>query len=105
MLSVKHVVMFGLRPDADVAGIQRALLALPSSIPEIETHELGIDLRLPAGQTHPAGPNRTLAWTVTFANAEDYKVYDAHPEHQVVVKKIKDGMVANTRAAIQYELD
>ena len=103
--AVKHVVMFGLRADADKQGIQAALLSLPASIPQIQTHELGVDLQLPAGQRHPAGPNRSLSWTVTFANTKDYLTYDTHPDHQHVVSLIKEGLVPGTRAAIQYEIE
>lgn len=100
---VKHVVMFGVRPGTDMESIQSSLLALPNSIPQILDYELGVDLQLPAGQSHPAGPNRSLAWSVTFATTEDYQVYDRHSAHQEVVGRIKEVMIPGTRAAIQFE--
>ncbi len=76
----------------------------PKQINLITEYELGEDLKLPRGQNHPAGKNRTVCWSASFASIADYEVYEKHEAHiDVVTEKIKPIMIPGSRAAMQYE--
>ena len=108
MMPVKHIVMVSLKEDStddDLARVKAGFLGLPQHISAIQTFELGQDLELKSGQTHPAGKNRILSWTLTFDSAEDYESYNSHPKHQEFLKDIlKPVLLPGSRAAIQYDL-
>ena len=83
---------------------QAGLLNLPTCIQEITSCELGVDLKLEGGQKHPAGKNRSICWTATFASTTDYEIYETHEAHlQVITYLIKPVLEPGTRAAVQYE--
>jgi hypothetical protein len=107
-MTVKHIVMVSLKKEATDTALElvrAGFLALPSEIPAIKTFELGQDLNLESGQTHPAGKNRVLSWTLTFDTPEDYETYNSHPSHQAFLKDIlKPNMLPGSRAAIQYDM-
>jgi hypothetical protein len=108
MPKIKHIVMFGLKEDLTdekLEGVKAGLLALPDKIPQILDCQLGVDLLLPAGQSHPAGNNRSISWMAEFASARDYQRYETHPAHVALIENVlKPAMVPGTRAAIQYEV-
>jgi hypothetical protein len=109
-VGVKHVVMFSIREGISERKaskkIQKALLKLPQEIDEIKEFELGKDLKLPAGQNHPAGKNRLIAWTVTFDSVKDYNTYNEHPAHKAFLKDVLQPVVQpGSRAAIQYKYE
>jgi len=108
IMPVKHIVMVSLKEDSsdeDMARVKAGFLNLPQQISTIKTYELGQDLKLESGQTHPAGKNRVLSWTLTFDSAEDYETYNSHPKHQEFLKDtLKPAMLPGSRAAIQYDL-
>ena len=89
------------------AAMKQGLLGLPKKLdPIIATHELGFDLKLPSGQEHPAGKNRSVIWTATFGSIKDYEAYDTSSEHvEVVSTLIKPIIVPGSRSAIQYEME
>ena len=99
--------MFGIKEDAEaekVEAMKEGLLGLRKEIEVITAHELGVDLKLEGGQNHPAGKNRTLCWSASFASIADYEIYEKHQAHiDVVSNKIKPIMIPGSRAAIQYE--
>ena len=107
-MPVKHIVMFGFKDEAtadDLAHVRACLLNLPKQIKEIMDFELGVDLALESGQTHPAGKNRVICWMPTFANAADYEIYNQHPAHVSFINDIlKPVLLPGSRAAIQYEI-
>jgi formyltetrahydrofolate synthetase len=107
-MPVKHIVMFGFKEEAtieDVDRVQQGLLDLVKHIEEIKGFELGVDLALESGQTHPAGKNRVISWMPTFANAADYETYNKHPAHVSFINDIlKPVLLPGSRAAIQYEI-
>ncbi|VEU35011.1 unnamed protein product [Pseudo-nitzschia multistriata] len=83
--------------------MKSGLLGLPGVLPEITEHELADDLLLEGGQNHPAGKNRSVVWSATFASVEDYETYETSEEHVAVVTNlIKPIIVPGSRAAIQY---
>ena len=107
-MPVKHIVMFRLKEEAtaeDHKKIQDALLALvdTSGVPFL-SYECGADLRLPAGQTHPLGPNRHIVWTCSFATVEDYNTYNTSPTHLAFLSLLKPILEPDSRAAIQFEV-
>ena len=86
--------------------MKKGLLELPQLIPEITSHELGEDLKLPGGQNHPAGKNRSLVWSATFKSAKDYETYETAEAHvKVITQLIKPIIVPGSRAAIQYNIE
>lgn len=104
---VKHIVMFSFRQGtskSDIKHIRRKLLDLPRQIPEITTFELGKDLGLRSGQIHPAGKNRMIAWTATFASKQHYEIYSEHQAHKEFLDVLKSKILPGSRAAIQYEV-
>jgi hypothetical protein len=85
--------------------MKQGLLSLPEKVDGFIGFELGTDLKLPAGQNHPAGKNRSIAWSASFANVADYDRYNESKEHvEVVNNLIKPITVPGSRAAIQYEI-
>ena len=107
-MPVKHIVMFGFKDEAtgeDLARVRAGLLDLPKQINQIKDFELGVDLGLESGQTHPAGKNRVISWMPTFATAADYEIYNQHPAHVSFINDIlKPVLLPGSRAAIQYEI-
>ena len=104
---VKHIVMFSFREGtskSDIRRIRRRLLDLPRQIPEIRQFELGKDLELRSGQIHPAGKNRVIAWTATFASKQHYEAYAEHEAHKEFLDVLKSSILPGSRAAIQYEI-
>jgi hypothetical protein len=107
LVPVKHVVMFSFRQEvtrSEIRKVEQALLNLPKEIPQIQEFDLGSDLKLIAGQIHPAGKNRELCWSATFSCASDYKKYDRHPAHVAFLQTIKPLILPGSRAAIQYNI-
>ena len=100
--------MFGIKddvPSEKIEELKNGLLSLPKQIDVIRGFELGEDLKLPGGQSHPAGKNRSLCWSVWFASAGDYEAYDKHQAHvDVLNQKIKPILLPGSRAAVQYEI-
>ena len=107
-MPVKHIVMFRLKAEAtpaDHQAIQDALLALPNICGvKVLHYECGSDLRLPAGQSHPLGPNRHIVWSVTTATVDDYNTYNTSEAHTAFLAKLKPLLEPGSRAAIQYEI-
>lgn len=88
------------------AAMKQGLLRLPETVDGFLSFELGTDLKLAAGQNHPAGKNRSIAWSASFASVADYERYNESKEHVTVVNDlIKPIIVPGSRAAIQYEYE
>ena len=106
---IKHIVMFRLKDEcgeADLEIVREGLRALPAKIPAIVKHELGADLRLDGGQTHPLGKNRQLAWSVYFEDVSAYDDYDRSDAHREFLRDVMaPRLEPGSRAAIQYEVD
>ena len=103
--SIKHVVMFRFKPEtteSEMQAVQKALLNLPLQLPEIQTFELGTDLKLESGQKHPAGPNRQVCWTATFKSVQEYQSYNDSPAHVQFLQQLGPIVEPGSRAAIQY---
>ena len=107
-MPIKHIVMFRLHEQATAADhqtIQNALLALVGHCGvDFLAYECGADLRLPAGQSHPLGPNRHIVWSCTVQNQDDYNTYNTSPAHQAFLALLKPLLEPGSRAAIQFEI-
>ncbi|CAK9079307.1 unnamed protein product [Durusdinium trenchii] len=103
---LRHVVMIGVKESTSteqILAVKEGLAALKDTCGILD-FEFGMDLKLPSGQSHPAGKNRTCTWFADFPSVEAYEAYAAHPEHVKVINDlIKPIMEPGTRAAIQYE--
>lgn len=105
---IKHIVMFSFKDRTtkkDMGRIKKGLLNLPKQIPSIQSFELGCDLKLPAGQKHPAGKNRMISWTACFDSIKDYQTYDDHEAHKAFLGQLKEVVEPGSRAAIQYQIE
>jgi hypothetical protein len=78
-MTIRHVVLMKLKPDADVAAAKAALLSLKQKIAGIVEISWGSD-------NSPEGLQRgnTHGFTVDFADAKSRDAYLPHPEHQKV---------------------
>ena len=94
---ITHVVMMKFKPEVtaeEIDELEALLDRLPDRIDEIESYDFGRDV---------ARSDRSydFALVSVFANLDTLKHYQAHPEHQVVLKKL-GGMCAHI-AAVDYE--
>lgn len=98
--------MIGVKDGASqqqVAAVRDGLAALGDKCGYLD-FQFGVDLKLPSGQSHPAGKNRACTWYADFSSVEAYEAYASHPEHLKVLNDlIKPILEPGTRAAIQYE--
>jgi len=104
---LKHTVMFSFKDGTskrEINKIKNGLLELPKKIPTITSYELGIDLKLEAGQKHPAGKNRMLIWTASFDSVKDYQTYEEHEAHLAFLGKLQNVVLPGSRSAVQYEV-
>jgi hypothetical protein len=80
---LRHVVMFGWKPDVPaqkVREIEDAFRALPGKIPQIAAFEWGTDV---SAQGFSQG--FTHCFVVSFASAADRDTYQVHPDHQAFI--------------------
>ena len=81
---LRHVVLFGFKPEAtpeDVKKVEDAFAALPTKINGIIGYEWGTNVspeKLDQGHTH--------CFFLTFANEKDRDAYLVHPEHKAFGK-------------------
>jgi len=77
---LRHVVMFGWKPDTPaekIREIEDAFRALPAKIPQITAFEWGTDVSVQGfsrGFTH--------FFVVSYDSEADRDAYQVHPEHQ-----------------------
>jgi len=95
---IRHVVVFTWQPGttaAQVAALMDALAGLARAVPEIRSYTYGPD----AGLTDGAGDFAVVA---DFDDAEGWRAYDRHPEHdRIRAEHIRPIMA--TRTVIQFE--
>ena len=75
------------------AQFKKAIEALPASVPQLKSAEIGIDLG------HIAG-NWDIVLTAVCANEADLAAYAAHPDHLACVDIIKPMLAA--RACVDF---
>eukprot|EP00440_Ansanella_granifera_P057431 gb/GFBE01062255.1/.p1 GENE.gb/GFBE01062255.1/~~gb/GFBE01062255.1/.p1 ORF type:complete len:118 (+),score=29.29 gb/GFBE01062255.1/:1-354(+) len=105
---VKHIVMFSVKdetPAEQIDSMKRCLLDMKKDIPVIKHYEYGADLKLPSGQNHPSGKNRSVAFSAVFENEAAYEEYAKHPVHVRCIKEFIAPIIQpGSRAALQYRL-
>ncbi len=85
---VKHVVMFDFKDAEGRTALENAQIAkdmgmaLMGKVPSLRSMEIGLN-ELESVKCHQ------LVLIATFDDFEGLKEYDAHPEHQEVVKHIR----------------
>lgn len=82
---LKHVVFMKFKPTAteeDILDLEKALGALPEAIPEIKGYEFGRDIV-------KSERSYDLALVSTFESLETMKRYQVHPDHVLVLEKVK----------------
>jgi hypothetical protein len=97
---IKHIVMFRIKaPSEDekrerVALLKNKLEKLPPIIPEIKYFEAGINVSTSLNSFD-------LVLVSEFENAVKLEVYRKHPEHQMIVKFIKE--IKAETVVVDYE--
>ena len=94
---ITHVVMMKFKPEVTAEAIDEleALLdRLPDCINEIQSYDFGRDV-IRAERSYD------YALVSVFANLDTLKLYQVHPDHQRVVKKL--GTMCAHIAAVDYE--
>lgn len=74
---IRHVSVFTLTPDADIAQIEEGLAAVRDLVPGILGCAYGRDLGLRDG-------NGGFATIFDFEDEAAYRAWDTHPEHERV---------------------
>ena len=97
---LRHVVLFNWKENVNADAknaVREGLAALPAQIPQIKRYDLGDDAGLADG-------NYDFVLVADFESVEDYEIYQAHEEHQRVIREhIKP--VISARVAAQYQVD
>ena len=78
---IRHVSVFTLTPDADLAQIEAGLAAVRDLVPGILGCAYGKDLGLRTG-------NGGYATSFDFADEAAYRAWDTHPEHERVRREL-----------------
>eukprot|EP00439_Symbiodinium_sp_Y106_P030536 s2191_g3.t1 len=102
---IRHVVMFSFKAHvsaADEIELLKAINTLPQKIPEILQSTVGSDLRLPGGQSHPAGKNRSMVWLADFQTRAHFEAFESHSAHLDLMAKFEAAIDPDSFAAIQY---
>ena len=91
-----HIVFFKLneRTPENVEKLRDALLSMTGQIPQIRHMEVGLNVV-------PSERAFDVALYQHFDSLHDLQEYQAHPNHQEVLKYILS--VAATRASVDYE--
>jgi hypothetical protein len=94
---ITHVVMMKFKPEVtakEIDELESLLDRLPDRIHEIQSYDFGRDVVR-------SERSYDFALVSVFANLDTLKHYSAHPEHQVVLKKL--GSMCETIVAVDYE--
>jgi hypothetical protein len=94
---ITHVVMMKFKSDIDpqeIDELETLMDRLPDRIDEIQSYDFGRDVVR-------SERSYDFALVSIFANLDTLKHYQAHPEHQVVVKKL--GSMCEHIVAVDYE--
>ena len=78
---LRHVVLFGFKPDAPIDEIVARFRALRDLVPSVLALEWGVDVS-PEG----LGQGHSHAFTLTFGSEADRDVYLVHPHHKAFVE-------------------
>ncbi|MCK8601266.1 Dabb family protein [Desulfoferrobacter suflitae] len=90
---LKHIVFMKFKPttqEADIVDLEKSLGALPDVIPEIKGYEFGRDIV-------KTDRSYDFALVSAFEDLDALKGYQLHPEHMLVLEKVKK-LVEDIRA-------
>lgn len=96
---LRHVVLLKFESDASAEAKQAmvdGLAALPDAIPELINYRFGPDLGLVNG-------NFDFAIVADLANADDFRTYANHPQHQDAIARLIRPILLE-RTAVQFEV-
>jgi hypothetical protein len=96
---IQHVVLLTFVPEAtddQRQAVVDGLRALPSTIPQIVSYHVGLDLGLADG-------NASLGIVAQFADQTGWAAYRDHPDHVAVINDLIAPIKAS-RTAVQYDL-
>jgi len=83
---INHIVLLKFKPEAkesDIEDLEEHMDDLPNSITEIHSYEFGRDV-VRSERSYDFG------LIALFANTEALSRYQVHPDHLVVVEKVKN---------------
>jgi hypothetical protein len=81
---LKHLVLMKFRQDIrpeEISSLKEDLAAMPQRISEIISYEFGCDIR--------SERSYDFGIVSTFQNVDALKRYQIHPEHMVLLRKIR----------------
>lgn len=84
MSTFRHIIMIRFTKESTEdqrKSMIRGLARLPRVIPQIKRYEFGTDLGLGDG-------NPDMALVADFDSEEDWRSYNSHPAHQVVLNEL-----------------
>ena len=82
---INHVVMIKFKPEvreSDIKDLEQSLDSLPNTVLEILSYEFGKDII-------KSDRSFDFALVALFANTETLKRYQDHPDHLVIVDRLK----------------
>ncbi len=94
---LKHIVFMKFKPEvsqADVDELKKGLGGLPAVIPEIRAFEFGQDILRTERSWN-------FALVSAFADPDAMRRYQVHPDHQIVLKKVRE--MSESLAVVDFE--
>ena len=93
---IRHIVMFKLKKDVDIAEARQRAKKLADVVPSVEEMEVVCNSPLADAS------NYELALICDFKNMEDLNAYQNHPEHLKFGAYISQ--IRESRACIDFEI-
>ena len=94
---ITHIVLMRFKPgvkDSEIDDLEKHLDDLPNSITEIHSYEFGRDV-VRSERSYDFG------LISLFANTEALSRYQVHPDHLVVIEKVKN--ICNNIITVDFE--
>jgi len=94
---INHIVLLKFKPEvkeSDIEDLEKHMDDLPNSITEIHTYEFGRDV-VCSERSYDFG------LIALFANTEALSRYQVHPDHLVVLEKVK--YMCNSIITVDFE--
>ena len=94
---INHVVLLKFKPEVkedDIENLEKLMDNLPNSITEIHSYEFGRDV-VRSDRSYDFG------LVALFANTEALARYQVHPDHLVVLEKVKN--MCNSVITVDFE--
>ena len=96
---MRHTVLLRFKPDTTDDQIQAVidgLATMPQRMDFIRRYEFGRDLGVMEG-------NPQVALVADFDSVEDWRAYQAHPDHQVLVQQVI-APILESMTRVQYQV-